>query len=162
MAASIKGLKPAEGKINGAGLTIGIVHARWNDAVVGALVAGAKNVVEKSGANVKVMSVPGSYELLYGARALQESGKVHAIICVGCLIKGETMHFEYICEAVSQGIMKLNLEGNCPVIFGVLACLNDDQALVRAGLKDGKHNHGEEWGATALEMATLRGAIKEM
>ena len=159
MAESIKGLKPAEAKIDGTGLTIGIVHARWNDTVVGSLVAGAKKVIENSGASVKVVSVPGSYELLYGARVMQESKKVDALICTGCLIKGETMHFEYICEAVTQGIMKLNLEGDVPVIFGVLACMNEDQALARAGLDNAsgkKHNHGPEWGQSALEMAILR------
>lgn len=83
-----------------------------------------------------------------------------AVICVGVLIKGSTMHFEYICEAVSQGIMRVGLDTGVPVIFGVLTCLNDDQALERAGMGKGKsgkgHNHGEDWGAAAVEMALLK------
>ena len=152
--ASLKGPQP-DTRIVGNGVRIGIVHSRWNAKVVDALVEGAKKVIEQSGATCKVLDVPGSYELVYGARRLAESGKFDAIICVGCLIKGETMHFEYICEAVSQGIMKLNVESPCPVIFGVLACLTEEQALARAGLLPGKHNHGEEWGLTSLEMAQL-------
>ncbi|RUP48837.1 6,7-dimethyl-8-ribityllumazine synthase [Jimgerdemannia flammicorona] len=83
-----------------------------------------------------------------------------AVICIGVLIKGSTMHFEYICEAVSQGIIRVGLDSGIPVIFGVLTCLDDDQALVRAGLGRGQngkgHNHGEDWGAAAVEMALLK------
>lgn len=99
--------------------------------------------------------------------------RVDAVVCIGCLIKGETMHFEYICEAVtqvrssardawqvhktgSQGIMRLNLDTGVPVIFGVLACTTELQALKRAGLTPDGHNHGEEWGQTAVTMANLR------
>jgi len=109
-----------------------------------------------------ITSVPGSFELVYAAKKLihdPPKGIIHinAVVCCGCLIKGETMHFEYICEAVSQGIMRLNTEGPAPipVIFGVLACLTDDQARARAGLIEGGHNHGEDWGTTALEMGRL-------
>ncbi|RUS14897.1 6,7-dimethyl-8-ribityllumazine synthase [Endogone sp. FLAS-F59071] len=83
-----------------------------------------------------------------------------AVICIGVLIKGSTMHFEYICEAVSRGIMRVGLDTGVPVIFGVLTCLDDDQALERAGLGRGAkgkgHNHGEDWGAAAVEMALLK------
>ncbi|KAF9436397.1 hypothetical protein BGZ76_004092 [Entomortierella beljakovae] len=81
-----------------------------------------------------------------------------AVICIGVLIKGSTMHFEYICEAVTQGIMRVGLDSGLPVIFGVLTCLNEEQALNRAGLdKDGKgHNHGLDWGSGAVEMALLK------
>ncbi|KAG0296367.1 hypothetical protein BGZ96_009604 [Linnemannia gamsii] len=81
-----------------------------------------------------------------------------AVICIGVLIKGSTMHFEYICEAVSQGIMRVGLDSGVPVIFGVLTCLNEEQALSRAGLdKDGRgHNHGIDWGSGAVEMALLK------
>lgn len=77
-----------------------------------------------------------------------------AVIAIGVLIKGETMHFEYICESVSHALMKLQLDTGTPVIFGVLTVLNDDQALSRSGLKQGGHNHGEDWGAAAVEMAS--------
>lgn len=84
--------------------------------------------------------------------------KVDAVICLGCLVKGSTMHFEYISEAVTQGIMNLQLTTGIPVIFGVLTCLNEDQALIRAGYDVGAnkgHNHGLDWGSTAVEMALL-------
>lgn len=81
-----------------------------------------------------------------------------AVICIGVLIKGSTMHFEYICEAVSQGIMRVGLDSGVPVIFGVLTCLTEEQALNRAGMdKAGKgHNHGLDWGQGAVEMALLK------
>ncbi|KAI1317844.1 hypothetical protein EDD11_007646 [Mortierella claussenii] len=81
-----------------------------------------------------------------------------AVICIGVLIKGSTMHFEYICEAVSQGLMRVGLDSGLPVIFGVLTCLNEEQALSRAGMdKAGKgHNHGLDWGSGAVEMALLK------
>ncbi|KAK9237392.1 6,7-dimethyl-8-ribityllumazine synthase [Lipomyces kononenkoae] len=77
-----------------------------------------------------------------------------AIIAIGCLIKGETMHFEYICESVSTSLMKIQLDLGIPVIFGVLTCLSDAQALSRAGLSEGGHNHGLDWGEAAVEMGT--------
>jgi 6,7-dimethyl-8-ribityllumazine synthase len=111
------------------------------------------------------LQVPGSYELVYGAKALIASSNVDAVLCIGCLIKGDTMHFEYICEAVTQGIMRLNVDSspalnptNVPVIFGVLAVLNEEQAKARAGLLPGKHNHGVEWAVSALQMAAIRKA----
>lgn len=107
--------------------------------------------------DIVVVDVPGSYELPFGASCLIKGEQpVDAVICVGCLIKGETMHFEYICEAVSQGVMKLGLESGVPVIFGVLTCLNEKQALARAGLGEHSHNHGSDWGTTAVEMALLK------
>ena len=78
------------------------------------------------------------------------------VVCVGTLIKGETMHFEYICDAVSKGIMQLGLDTGVPVIFGVLTCLNDEQAIARAGLTEGGHNHGTDWGTSAVEMARIK------
>ena len=77
----------------------------------------------------------------------------------GCLIKGETMHFDYICEAVSQGIMKLGLDSGVPIVFGVLTCLTEQQAMTRAGLVKGGHNHGLDWGKTAIEMALLKRSL---
>ncbi|KAK3825069.1 MAG: putative 6,7-dimethyl-8-ribityllumazine synthase [Benniella sp.] len=81
-----------------------------------------------------------------------------AVICIGVLIKGSTMHFEYICEAVTQGIMRVGLDSGVPVIFGVLTCLNEEQALNRAGMDEAGqgHNHGLDWGSGAVEMALLK------
>ncbi|KAI0395096.1 6,7-dimethyl-8-ribityllumazine synthase [Xylariaceae sp. FL0594] len=81
-----------------------------------------------------------------------------AIIAIGVLIKGETMHFEYIADAVSQGLMRVGLDLGVPVIFGVLTVLNDEQAKARAGLISGSHNHGEDWGLAAVELGVKRGA----
>ncbi|KAF9158904.1 hypothetical protein DFQ27_000264 [Actinomortierella ambigua] len=78
-----------------------------------------------------------------------------AVICIGVLIKGSTMHFEYICEAVTQGIMRVGLDTGIPVVFGVLTCLTEEQALNRAGMDGKGHNHGEDWGTGAVEMALL-------
>jgi 6,7-dimethyl-8-ribityllumazine synthase len=80
---------------------------------------------------------------------------VDAVICIGVLVKGETMHFEYIAEAVTQGIMRLNLDNEIPVMFGVLCVFEWEQALMRTGLLKGGHNHGEDWGQGAVEMALL-------
>lgn len=104
-------------------------------------------------------SVPGSFELPYGTKLLAEKHtklgrKLDAVIPIGVLIKGSTMHFEYICDSVTHQLMKLNFELNLPVIFGVLTCLTEEQAEARAGLIPGSmHNHGEDWGAAAVEMA---------
>lgn len=86
------------------------------------------------------------------------SGPFDALIAIGVLIKGETMHFEYIADSVSQGLMRVGLDTGVPVIFGVLTVLSDDQAKARAGLTEGGHNHGEDWGLAAVEMAVKRKA----
>lgn len=101
--------------------------------------------------------VPGSYELPFAARALIGSGdSFDAVITVGCLIKGETMHFEYIADSVSHGLMRVQLDTGVPVIFGVLTVLSEDQAKARAGVLSGSHNHGEDWGLAAVEMGVKR------
>ena len=91
-----------------------------------------------------------------GGATTASKGPFDAVIAIGVLIKGSTMHFEYICDSVSHALMKLQMETSVPVIFGVLTCLNDEQALQRAGIgKETKgHNHGEDWGAAAVEMAS--------
>jgi 6,7-dimethyl-8-ribityllumazine synthase len=136
-------------------LRVAIVSARWNKPVVDALVNGAEQAMKTAKVgHIDRYQVPGSFELAGLAARLQR--KYDAVICVGVLIKGETMHFEYICSAASQAIAELNTRvGAAPVIFGVLTCLNEQQALNRCGLDGKGHNHGEDWGLAALEMATL-------
>ena len=144
--------------INGSKLKIGIVVAKWNNEVTTGLLVGALQalteckVLEK---NITVVDVAGSYELPYAARILMKSKKrkFDAVITLGCLIKGETMHFEYIASSVAQGLMELNVDEDIPVVFGVLTCLNEKQAKVRSR---GKSNHGYGWGYTAVEMALLK------
>lgn len=141
---------------------MGILHARWNASIIENLVKGAQQRLESFGVkpeNIVVESVPGSFELPYGVELFVQKQKklgkpLDAVIPIGVLIKGSTMHFEYICDSVTHQLMRLNHELQLPVIFGVLTCLSDEQAQARAGLIEGKmHNHGEDWGAAAVEMA---------
>ncbi|KAF9173528.1 hypothetical protein BGX21_009033 [Mortierella sp. AD011] len=113
------------------------------------------NVNLLDGLNLSSSAVPASTVSTNPAGSKQA---FDAVICIGVLIKGSTMHFEYICEAVTQGIMRVGLDSGLPVIFGVLTCLNEEQALSRAGMdKEGKgHNHGLDWGSGAVEMALLK------
>ena len=150
-------------QVDGRGLRVAIVYARWNAEIVSPLVDKCVSELLECGVSeddIIRQHVPGSYELPYGASRVIHSQRLDAIICIGCLIKGETMHFEYIAEAVSHGIMKVQLDSGVPVVFGVLTCLTEDQARSRAGLKtsDGKEgkNHGGDWARTAVEMAQLR------
>jgi 6,7-dimethyl-8-ribityllumazine synthase len=106
--------------------------------------------------NIFIKEVPGAYELPYAAKLLAMSGTVDAIICCGVLIKGDTLHFEYISSAVTSGIMNVNLATMTPVIYGVLNCLDEEQVKKRSSDLDGGHNHGVDWGKTAVEMAILR------
>jgi 6,7-dimethyl-8-ribityllumazine synthase len=91
-----------------------------------------------------------------GSASSGSTGAFDAIIAIGVLIKGETMHFEYICDSVSHGLMRVQLDTGVPVIFGVLTVLNDDQAKARAGMEGKGHNHGEDWGLAAVEMGVKR------
>ncbi|KAG2520562.1 hypothetical protein JM18_007037 [Phytophthora kernoviae] len=148
-------------KTNGTGLRVAIVHAKWNAEVVNALVDGCKTELVRSGvseSDIVTVAVSGAYELPYAASRVISSQKIDAVVCVGTLIKGDTMHFEYICDAVSQGIMRVQLDTGVPVLFGVLTVLNEQQAKDRAGLSGKGHNHGTEWAQTAVEMARLREA----
>lgn len=142
-------------KMDGSKLKIGIVCARWNEEFCAPLLQKCREALRDSlvqEKNIKIRYVPGSYELVYGAARLIKKEKVDAVVCLGTLIKGETMHFEYIAQAVSYGIMKLNVETGVPVIFGVLTCLDLEQARARSS---GDKNHGYDWGMSAVEMALL-------
>lgn len=219
--ATIKGLQPNTARFDGSPLRIAIVHARWNQTVIDALVEGAVKKLKEAGvkdSNIVIQSVPGSFELplacsrcvssllnyhsnssliqlheysviagshvqagatatdLLGGLTMSPTASLSsrsntpapttltmpnqpfdAVIAIGVLIKGSTMHFEYICDSVSHALMRCQMDTGIPVIFGVLTALNDDQALERAGLGRGEskgHNHGEDWGAAAVEMAS--------
>jgi len=143
--------------LDGSGLKIGIVSARWNKRVCESLVAGAKEAMQSCNVqDITVEHVAGSYEIPAAAQVLLESGRYDGVICVGCLIKGESMHFEYINEAVSQGVMRLNLDYKVPVIYGILSVLNEDQAKARSGLDGAGHNSGTDWGITCVESCLLK------
>lgn len=138
-------------------MTFGIVVSDWNHEVTWALLEGAQKTLKKHGArskNIIVKHVPGSFELTSGARMMADHYKPDAVICLGCVVQGETPHFKYICQGVTQGITMLNLQYKIPFIFGVLTTLNLQQALDRAGGKHG--NKGDEAAVTAIKMAVIR------
>ena len=139
-----------------AGQKYGIVVADWNSGVTYKLLEGAVEALEENGAkDITVIHVPGTFELTYAAKKLQQTGEYSAIIVLGCVIQGDTPHFDYVCGGVTQGITALNLKENgCPVIFGVLTTLNLQQALDRAGGSLG--NKGVEGAITAIRMANLK------
>lgn len=120
----------------------------------------AASQIQNSGAGSSISAgdLLGSSTSDLAAAPASSSGPFDAIIAVGVLIKGETMHFEYIADAVSHGLMRVQLDTGVPVIFGVLTVLNDEQARARAGLTEGGHNHGEDWGLAAVEMGVKRRA----
>jgi len=138
-------------------MRFGIVVSDWNREVTNALLEGTFHTLKKHGAkesHIVIRHVPGSFELTLGAQFLAEYDDLDAVICLGCIIQGETPHFTYICQSVTQGITQLNLEYNIPFIFGVLTTLNQEQALERAGGKHG--NKGDEAAVTAIKMAALQ------
>jgi 6,7-dimethyl-8-ribityllumazine synthase len=138
-------------------MRFGIVVSDWNRDVTRALLDGAVNTLKKHGTaeeNIVVKHVPGSFELTLGAQWLAEYDDLDGVICIGCVIQGETPHFTYICQSVTQGITQLNLDYNIPFIFGVLTTSNLQQALERAGGKHG--NKGKEAAVTAIKMAALQ------
>lgn len=131
---------------------IAIVVAEWNAEITEAMLQGAlATLAERGVENVVVKHVPGTFELTYAAnKLLSAQPTIDAVICIGCVIQGETRHFDYICQAVSQGISNVAIKHNKPVIFSVLTCDTMQQALDRAGGKHG--NKGVEGAITALKM----------
>ncbi|KAJ3228488.1 hypothetical protein HK099_000043 [Clydaea vesicula] len=149
----VKGVIPSS-DLNGENLKVLIVHTRWNSEIVNELVKGAvetllSNKVKPD--NILLHSVPGAYELPFATKKLCKLLKPDSAISIGVLIKGSTMHFEYISEAVSHGLMNVGLELEIPVIFGLLTLLNEQQA----GMTPDGHNHGIDWGQAAIEMAQI-------
>jgi len=131
----------------------GILVSEWNSEITEALYSGAVETLLQTGAskeNIIRKTVPGSYELTLGAQWLAKEKDIDAVICLGCVIQGETPHFDYICQAVANGITNVTLKYDKPVIFGVLTTLTQQQALDRAGGKHG--NKGDEASATAVKM----------
>ena len=138
-------------------MKFGIVWAEWNHGVTNALMQGAYDTLIKHGAkeeNILVKTVPGAFELTLGAQYLVEYSNVDAVICIGCVIQGDTKHFDFICESVAKGVTDLNIKYNLPFIFGVLTPNTQQQAEDRAGGKHG--NKGDEAAVTAIKMLGLR------
>lgn len=138
----------------------GIVVSQWNAEVTGALYEGAYTALAKNGAlaeNIIEIQVPGSFELTSGADFLLASKKLDAVICLGCVIQGETRHFDFICNAVANGVTNVSIKYSKPVIFGVLTTDNLQQAKDRSGGKHG--NKGEEAAVTAIMMAHIQSSL---
>ena len=135
-------------------MCFGIVVSEWNPEITNALLKGAVDTLERHGAipeNIHVKTVPGSFELVYGAHQMTLNGGFDAIIILGCVIKGETPHFDYICQGVTYGISRLNATSEIPVIFGLLTTNTLEQARERSGGKLG--NKGDECAVDAIKMA---------
>jgi 6,7-dimethyl-8-ribityllumazine synthase len=146
-----------EGEFNARGMRFGIVVARWNSFITERLLQGALDALRRSGCReteITVVRVPGSFEIPSQARTLAESGNYDAIISLGCLIRGETTHYEHIATEVTRGIGQSAQETGVPHTYGVLTCENLEQALDRAGLKAG--NKGFEAAISAVEMVSLK------
>lgn len=138
-------------------IKVGIVVSEWNDAITESLFKGAMKTLLDSGVkktNIIRADVPGSFELTVGAQLLYTNRKVDAVICLGCVVQGETRHFEFICNAVADGLTNLSIKHNIPFVFGVLTTDNMQQALDRSGGKHG--NKGVEAAVTALKMVELK------
>jgi len=149
-----------QGAIDASGLRIAIVVSRFNDFVTDRLLSGAKDALVAAGAApdaIDTVSVPGAYEIPQAARAAASTGAYDAVVCLGCLIRGETPHFEYISEAVAHGILSASAATGVPMSFGVLTTNSAEQALERA--VPGSANKGWEAATAAVEMATLRRAL---
>jgi 6,7-dimethyl-8-ribityllumazine synthase len=134
-----------------------IVVSEWNKEITESLLKGAYDVLLKSGTtpdNIIVEHIPGSFEIPYAARLLAEKMNPDAVICLGCVIQGETRHFDFICQSVTHGITELNLRSSIPFIFGILTTKNIEQARERAGGEHG--NKGVEAAVTAIKMAAMR------
>jgi 6,7-dimethyl-8-ribityllumazine synthase len=146
-----------EGDLNARGMRFGVVVSRWNSFITERLLQGALDALRRSGArseDITVVRVPGAFEIPAQARTLAKSGKYDAIVTLGCLIRGETTHYEHISTEVTRGIGQSAQETGVPHTYGVLTCENLEQALDRAGLKAG--NKGFEAGISAVEMVSLQ------
>ncbi|MCB8999629.1 MAG: 6,7-dimethyl-8-ribityllumazine synthase [Bacteroidales bacterium] len=159
MASNLKNLSSYDpGKIPDASdMKFGIVVSEWNQEITSSLLKGALDTLHKHGAkdeNIEVRWVPGSFELTLGGQFFAEYRDVDAVLCLGCVIQGETRHFDFICQGVSYGITDLNLNNNIPFIFGVLTTDTQQQAVDRSGGRHG--NKGDEAAITAIKMAALQ------
>ena len=135
-------------------MCFGIVVSEWNSEITGALLDGCVSTLEKHGAipeNIHVKTVPGSFELIYGAHQMTLNDGFDAVIILGCVIRGETPHFDYICEGVTAGIARLNATSQTPIVYGLLTCNDAQQAKDRSGGRLG--NKGDECAVVAIKMA---------
>ncbi|EGQ1586054.1 TPA: 6,7-dimethyl-8-ribityllumazine synthase [Staphylococcus pseudintermedius] len=145
-----------EGQLNGKGLKIGVVVSRFNDLITGRLLDGAQDALRRHQVaedSIDVAYVPGAFELPIVAKKMAQTGKYDAVVTLGCVIRGATSHYDYVCNEATKGIAKASDDTGVPVIFGVLTTENIEQAIERAGTKAG--NKGAESAVGAIEMANL-------
>jgi 6,7-dimethyl-8-ribityllumazine synthase len=144
------------GELKAAGLRFGIVVSQFNAFITDRLLAGALDALERAGAGreqIEIVRVPGSFEIPLAAKQLAATGRVDSIVCIGCILRGETSHYDYIASETARGIQLAQLDTGVPMAFCVLTCDTLEQAIDRAGLKSG--NKGFEAGLGAIEMARL-------
>ena len=143
-------------------MKFGIVVSEWNENITAALLHGAKETLMRHGAspeNITVYTVPGSFELIYGSAKFVQSGEVDAVIALGCVVRGDTPHFDYVCAGTTQGIAHLNATTDIPVIYGLITTNNMQQAEDRAGGCLG--NKGDECAVAAIKMVNLKQQLKK-
>ena len=143
-------------------MKFGIVVSEWNNNITGALLKGAVETLKKHGAkdeNILVKTVPGSFELTFGANQLLEYTEVDAVIVLGCVVRGDTPHFDYVCMGVTQGVTELNVNSDKPVIFGLITTNTMEQAEERAGGRLG--NKGDECAITAIKMIDFAWSLQK-
>ena len=151
-----------QGSHKATGRRFAIVVSTFNKDITDGLLRGARSALTDAGASsadITVVRVPGAFEIPFIARRLARTGRYDAVVCLGCVIKGETMHFEYIASAVSHGIMAVGADTGVPVTFGVLTALTEEQAVARS--VDGPDNKGREAALSAVEMVTLVEAMSD-
>src|ERR1700726_2314852 len=144
------------GELTASGLRFGIVVSRFNSFITERLLTAAVDALERAGAaseNVDVVRVPGAFELPLAAKKLAATGRYDGLIAIGCILRGETAHYDYVCSETSRGLQLAQMDTGLPIIFCVLTCDTLEQAIDRAGLKGG--NKGQEAGMAAVEMANL-------
>ncbi|MGN0399077.1 MAG: 6,7-dimethyl-8-ribityllumazine synthase [Blautia sp.] len=138
------------------GMKVGIIASRFNEIIVNKLLGGAVDGLVRHGVeeeNITAAWVPGAFEIPLAAQKMAQSGKYDAVICVGTVIRGDTSHYDYVCNEVSKGVAHVSLETGVPVLFGVLTTENIEQAIARAGSKAG--NKGYDCALSAIEMVNL-------
>ena len=153
-------IKELKGQLSAGKSNFAIVVSRFNEFITGKLLSGAIDTLERHGASpeqITVVWVPGAIEITLATKKLADSGNYDAVICLGAVIRGQTSHFDYVCQQISRGVGQINYDTGVPAIFGVLTCETIEQAIERAGTKHG--NTGASAALSAMEMTDLLGQI---
>lgn len=142
-------------EVDAQGLRVGIIASQWHEVVMNGLIEGAVRACENSGASHELIRVPGAFELPLGAQLAARSERFDVVVALGVVIRGGTPHFDYVCDAATQGLTRVGLDTHIPIGFGLLTVDNEDQALDRAGLAGSHEDKGNEAVEAALAMALL-------